>query len=228
MSAKVSVRIGPTLRAYYDSLHAHFGPSGWWPADSPFEVAVGAVLTQNTAWVNVEKAIGNLKAAKLLGPRAILDAPLQTLETALTPSGYFRVKARRLRSFCEYLVQRHNGSMDQLAQQPLDTLRPELLRVHGIGPETADDILLYACDHPVFVIDTYTRRILARHALMPRKTDYETLRDYFERNLPVDVTLFKEYHAQIVYTGKDFCKTKPDCEHCPLKKHLPKSGPMPL
>lgn len=221
-------RIAKTLRACYDTLHAHFGPSGWWPGDSPFEVAVGAVLTQNTAWTNVEKAIANLKRERLLDPRAILNAPLHDLETALQPSGYFRVKARRLRSFCEYLVNRYNGSMPRMAGVPLEELRPELLQVHGIGPETADDILLYACGKPVFVVDAYTRRIFARHGLISRQIKYEPLRRLFEDHLPADVELFKDYHAQIVHAGKDFCKTKPDCMNCPLKKHLPKSGPLPL
>lgn len=228
MVSNVHVRRANTLRAYYDTLHAHFGPSQWWPGDSPFEVAVGAVLTQNTAWTNVEKAIANLKRAKLLAPSAILAAPLDQLESALTPSGYFRVKARRLRSFCQHLVDHYNGSMARMARVPLDTLRPELLRVHGIGPETADDILLYACNKPVFVVDAYTRRIFARHRLVPRKIGYEPLRHFFENHLTPDVDLFKDYHAQIVYTGKDFCKTKPNCEYCPLKEHLPRSGPAPL
>lgn len=217
-----------TLRAYYTALYNHFGPSHWWPGDTPFEIAVGAVLTQNTAWANVEKAIINLQQARLLDPRAILAAPASQLETALRPSGYFRVKARRLRSFCDYLVTQYNGSMARMARVPLKTLRPELLQVHGIGPETADDILLYACGKPVFVVDAYTRRIFARHGLASAKVSYEPLRRFFEDNLPADIELFKDYHAQIVYTGKHFCKTKPDCQHCPLKKHLPKSGPILL
>lgn len=216
------------LQAYYRDLRRHFGPSGWWPGDSPFEIAVGAVLTQNTAWTNVEKAIANLKAARLLSPKAILDAPLDELQAAVRPSGYFRVKAGRLRSFCRYLVDTYNGSMARMARVPLERLRPELLGVHGIGPETADDILLYACHKPVFVVDAYTRRILVRHGLVPRTIAYEPLRHHFESNLPADVELFKDYHAQIVYTGKHYCRTKPNCMECPLKNHLPEGGPIPL
>jgi endonuclease III related protein len=217
-----------TLAAYYEALSAHFGPSGWWPGDTPFEVAVGAVLTQNTAWTNVEKAIRNLKVSRMLTPRAVIRAPLEELEAALKPSGYFRVKARRLRSFCQFLIERYNGDMERMAREPLASLRPELLEVHGIGPETADDILLYACGKPVFVVDAYTRRILARHELVPANINYEPLRHLFECHLPADVDLYKDYHAQLVYTGKDYCKTNPDCQNCPLRKYLPRTGPAPL
>lgn len=208
------------LQAIYDRLSNHFGPTGWWPGDSPFEIAVGAVLTQNTAWTNVEKAIANLKREKLLSARKILECPQQRLETTLKPSGYFRIKAKRLRNFCAYLVDRHGGSMRRMTKRPLEELRQELLGVNGIGPETADDILLYACELPVFVIDAYTRRILSRHGVADHDLGYETLRELFEKNLPSDVELFKDYHGLIVYTGKDFCKSKPQCEGCPLQPLL--------
>ncbi len=208
-----------TLETYYRRMLRHYGPTGWWPGDSPFEIAVGAILTQNTAWRNVEQAIANLKRDTLLDPHAILECALESLEQALRPSGYFRVKAQRLRHFCRHLVDRYDGDMARLARRPLAELRPELLAVHGIGPETADDILLYACEHPVFVVDAYTRRIFARHGLVSEGIDYEDLRATFESRLPADVPMFKDYHGLIVYVGKDFCRGKPNCEACPL-------GPM--
>ncbi len=205
------------LEDIYRRLLAHFGPTHWWPGDTPFEIAVGAILTQNTAWTNVERAIANLKRAHLLSPKAILDAHDDRLHEALRPSGYFRIKTARLRHFCRYLEDRYAGRMDRMAQRPLVELRPELLEVPGIGPETADDILLYACDKPVFVVDAYTRRILSRHGLCAPDIKYEPLRRLFEDHLPPDVHTFKEYHGLIVYTGKDFCRrTTPRCETCPL------------
>lgn len=212
-----------TLEKMYALMAAHYGPTHWWPGDSAFEIAVGAVLTQNTAWTNVEKAIGNLKAGKLLTPQAILSCPSETLEQALTPSGYFRVKAKRLRSFCAYLMESYQGSMRRMARVPLERLRPELLGVHGIGPETADDILLYACGKCVFVVDAYTRRILSRHGLVHEDVSYEDLRTFFESRLKPDVFMFKEYHGLIVWTGKDFCRRNPRCETCPLGSMLKKN-----
>ena len=205
------------LDVIYNRLASHYGPTHWWPGDSPFEIAVGAVLTQNAAWTNVEKAIANLKRAKLLRPRAVLNCPMPALETALVPSGYFRVKAKRLRSFCTYLMDRHGGSMKRMARQPLEVLRPELLGVHGIGPETADDILLYACDKLVFVVDAYTRRIFGRHGLVSPDIGYDELRALFEDHLEPDLHLFKEYHGLIVFAGKDFCRRTPQCAACPLQ-----------
>jgi endonuclease-3 related protein len=217
-----------TLETYYRRMARQYGATGWWPGDSPFEIAVGAILTQNTAWRNVEQAIDNLKREKLLTPNAILDCPLESLEQALRPSGYFRVKAQRLRHFCRYLVDRYDGNMQRLARRPLEELRPELLAVHGIGPETADDILLYACEHPVFVVDAYTRRIFARHGLVPQEIDYEDLRAVFESRLPADVAMFKEYHGLIVYVGKDFCRGKPNCAACPLGPMLMPNQRLPF
>lgn len=214
------------LKQMYDLMAAHYGPTQWWPGDTAFEIAVGAVLTQNTAWTNVEKAIDNLKRAKLLSPKAILDCPPKALERALTPSGYFRVKATRLRSFCDYLVRRYRGSMTRMARRSLEELRLELLDVNGIGPETADDILLYACDKVVFVVDAYTRRICSRHGMAPPDISYEDLRALFERRLEPDLYIFKEYHGLIVWTGKDFCRSKPKCEGCPLAPLLERGQPV--
>ncbi len=200
----------------YERLSRHYGPTDWWPGDTPFEIAVGAILTQNTNWKNVERAIANLKRERLLGPKKILACEDAVLEAALRPSGYFRIKTRRLRNFCRYLVERYRGSMKRLAAQPLDVLRAELLAVNGIGPETADDILLYACDKPVFVVDAYTRRIFSRHGLCAPDIAYEPLRALFERNLEPDLHLYKEYHGLIVFVGKDFCRRTPKCAECPL------------
>ena len=214
------------LTRIYDLMSAHFGPTHWWPGDTPFEIAAGAVLTQNTAWTNVEKAIANLKRENLLSPRAILECPNGTLERALAPSGYFRVKTKRLRSFCAYLVERYGGSMARMAKRPLEQLRPELLGVHGIGAETADDILLYACEKIVFVIDAYTRRIFSRHGLVPEKIAYEHLRAFFETHVEPDLHRYKEYHGLIVWTGKEFCRRNPKCSECPLGPMLKKKYPM--
>jgi endonuclease-3 related protein len=208
------------LEEIYRRLNAHYGPTHWWPGDTPFEIAVGAVLTQNTAWSNVEKAIANLKRGRLLSPKKILDCPDDVLHDVLRPAGYFRVKTARLRSFCRYLVDRYGGSVRRMARRPLAELRPELLEVNGIGPETADDILLYACDFVVFVVDAYTRRILSRHDLCPADIAYEDLRALFEQALEPELNTFKEYHGLIVYTGKDYCRRTPVCAGCPLEPML--------
>lgn len=222
----MNTKLSHTLHDIYARLHKHYGPTDWWPGDTPFEIALGAVLTQNTSWSNVERAIANLKRAKLLGPRKILACQDGVLEDALRPSGYFRVKARRVRSFCRYLVKRYRGSMPRMAARPLEELRPELLAVDGIGPETADDILLYACEKPVFVVDAYTRRILSRHGLCPPDIAYEPLRALFENHLAADLHGFKEYHGLIVYTGKDFCRRTPKCGQCPLGPLLKPGQPL--
>jgi len=215
-----------TLQTAYERLAKHYGPTHWWPGDTPFEIAVGAVLTQNTAWTNVERAIANLKKSRLLTPKAILNCETARLEQALVPSGYFRVKAKRLRAFCDYLVEHYRGSMKRMAARPLELLRPELLEVNGIGPETADDILLYACEKPVFVVDAYTRRIFHRHGWADGAIRYEELRAIFETHLPLDVPVFKEYHGLIVYTGKDFCRRTPKCADCPLCPMLEPGQPL--
>ncbi len=220
-------RAAKRLLDIYERMASHYGPTHWWPGDTPFEIAIGAILTQNTAWTNVEKAIANLKRGRLMNPRAILDADDALLHEVLRPSGYFRIKTLRVRSFCRHLVDRYGGSMARMAKQPLDALRPELLAIPGIGPETADDILLYACAKPVFVVDAYTRRILSRHGLVEPKIGYEELRAFFERQLPNEVHLFKEYHGLIVWTGKDYCRSKPNCEGCPLAPLLKRGQPKP-
>ncbi len=205
--------------AVYRRLHAAHGPQHWWPGDSVFEIMVGAVLTQNTAWTNVEKAIVNLKVAKALSPDVIAAAPHRRLAAWLKPSGYFNIKAKRLRAFCQWLT-RHGGAK-RLARLPTETLRAELLQVHGIGPETADDILLYAFNRPVFVIDAYTRRIFQRLGCIRGDEDYETLRGLFEKSLTTDTQLFNDYHALIVAHAKDICRPRPRCTSCGLRALCP-------
>jgi endonuclease-3 related protein len=213
------------LAQFYGRMSAHYGPTHWWPGDSPFEIAIGAILTQNTAWTNVEKAIENLKRAGLLDVRAMLAAPEEALETALRPSGYFRQKTQKVKRFCAHLIAHYDGRMDRMARRPLDELRKELLGLKGIGPETADDILLYACDKTVFVVDAYTHRIFSRHGFIPAKIGYEDLRAFFEGNLEPDGHTFKEYHGLIVWVGKDFCRKQPRCAECPLGPLLRRGEP---
>ena len=216
----------PTLEQIFAAMHARFGPTHWWPGDTPFEIAIGAILTQNTAWRNVELAIANLKRGKLLGPRRMLRCDIDTLEAAIRPTGYFRQKAKRLRGFCIHLETRYHSSMARMAARPLAELREELLELNGIGPETADDILLYACGKPVFVVDTYTRRILSRHGLVPPDIKYEELRAYFEMRLAENVEHFSEFHGLIVYTGKNYCRTEAQCAGCPLEGLLEPGQPV--
>ena len=216
------------LRMFYEHMAAHFGTTHWWPGDSPFEIAIGAILTQNTAWTNVEKAIENLKRDKLLDPEKMVSSAKERLEEALRPSGYFRVKAERVRIFCRYLLETYGtqAPMTRMAERDWPVLRHELLALNGIGPETADDILLYACGKPVFVVDAYTRRIFGRHGFVPHTIKYEELRAFFERHMTPDIHVYKEYHGLIVWTGKEFCRRSPKCEQCPLAALLPGSGPI--
>ncbi len=202
----------------YDRLLESFGPQAWWPADTPFEVAVGAILTQNTNWSNVERAIISLKAARAMSARAIHDMDNATLAELIRPAGYFNVKARRLKSFAEFLFSSYGGSMKHMARTPLEDVRTELLDVHGVGPETADSIILYALKMPVFVIDAYTKRVLSRHGVMEAGEDYESFRRYFEENLEHDSQMFNEFHALFVSVGKNYCRPKnPRCSECPIK-----------
>jgi len=202
------------LHALYQALRDAYGVQPWWPADSAFEVVVGAVLTQNTAWSNVEKAIDRLKARGLLSLSALLASDHDLLAETIRPSGYFNIKARRLRNLCRFIDRQ--GGLDAFAQLPLDEQRTGLLAVNGVGPETADDILLYALQRPVFVIDTYTRRLLGRFGLAHGDESYEELRSAFERALPASVELYQQYHALIVMHAKDTCRKTPACDRCAL------------
>jgi len=209
----------PRMREVYWRLLVAHGPQHWWPGDTPFEIMVGAVLTQNTAWTNVEKAIANLKRARALTPGAIVRAQHKKLAAWLRPSGYFNIKAQRLKAMCRWLI--GQGGARRLARMNTHDLRAALIAVHGVGPETADDIVLYAFHRPVFVIDAYTRRIFARLGLIKGDEGYETLRHLFESNLKPDVRLFNEYHALIVKHGKDICRKRPLCAACCLAEACP-------
>ena len=202
------------LRRLYDALHAVYGEQPWWPADSRFEIVVGAVLTQNASWSNVEKAIGRMKSAGLMSLPALLESSHEHLAETIRPSGYYNIKARRLRNLCLFLDQA--GGLEAFANGPLQDQRAALLGVNGVGPETADDILLYALDRPVFVIDTYTRRLLQRYRLARGDEAYEDLRALFERALDADPYLYQQYHALIVMHGKQTCRKLPRCDRCPL------------
>lgn len=215
------------LLRYYEAMSGALGPMHWWPARTPFEVIVGAILTQSTAWTNVERAIDNLRAARLLNPVAMGRIPVSRLATLVRPSGYFRQKAKKLKAFVDFLQTNYRGSLKRMFQVPTAELREKLLQVHGIGRETADSILLYAGNHPIFVVDAYTHRIFGRHGFVDGKPDYERVRAFVEASMPSDPVLFNEFHALIVNTGKNWCRKKaPRCEGCPLREFLPASSPL--
>ncbi|MBL7170908.1 MAG: endonuclease III domain-containing protein [Candidatus Omnitrophica bacterium] len=205
-----------TVPLIFRILFKSFGPQGWWPGKTRFEVIVGAILTQNTAWSNVEKAIKNLRSAKLLNLKALSNIPSRKLYPLLRPSGYYRIKTKRLKSVVNFLCVNYQANLNQFFKMPLEKAREELLSVNGIGPETADSILLYAGKKPVFVVDAYTRRIFECAGIVPRGASYEDIQRLFMKNLPRDTQIYNEYHALIVRLGKDICKTKPQCSICPL------------
>ena len=209
---------------FFTTLYAAYGPQGWWPAKTKFEVIVGAILTQNTNWGNVERAITNLREADVLEIGAMHELTQERLAELISPAGYFNVKAKRLGNFLSHLSDHYGATeagLKGLLKQETEPLRAELLSVNGIGPETADSILLYAANKAVFVIDAYTKRILTRHGLIDEAADYAEMQALFMDNLEEDSILFNEYHALIVMTGKDYCKTKkPLCELCPLGSFL--------
>jgi endonuclease III related protein len=237
------------ITQYYTALFRHYGPQNWWPARSRFEVIVGAYLTQNTNWSNVEKAISNLRGARLLTVNAMRQAKLAKLEMLVRPSGYFRQKARKLKTFIAFLDQQYSGSLTRMFSQPTEKLRAELLALNGVGPETADSILLYAGNHPVFVVDAYTRRVLQRHNIISAKAGYEEIRSLVEhalssaspaslqaqkpgadprhRSSPMSRALrselaqhYNELHALIVRVGNHYCRKTAKCNGCPLQKFL--------
>ncbi len=204
------------LLQIYDALIERYGPQGWWPADSTTETIIGTILVQHTAWKNVLRAIANLKAQNLLDFRAIHDLDHGNLAKIIQPAGTPTVKARRLQAFAAWLGTRHGFVLNSMLATPKDVLRRELLAIKGIGPETADCIVLYAAQQPAFVVDAYTRRILTRHLLAESDWSYDQLKDFFEGNLPRDVRLFNEFHALLVEVGKRHCRKAPICANCPL------------
>jgi endonuclease-3 related protein len=243
-------RLRGEITEYYAALFRYYGPQNWWPARSRFEVIVGAYLTQNTNWSNVEKAISNLRRARLLTVNAVRQARLAELEELVRPSGYFRQKARKLKTFIAFLDQKYSGSLDRMFAQPTGKLRAELLALNGVGPETADSILLYAGKHPAFVVDAYTRRVLQPHGVIHAKTGYEEIRSLVERALtsatPASLHVqkpgsdprhrsspmsraprselaqhYNELHALIVRVGNHYCRKTAQCEGCPLQNFLP-------
>ena len=205
------------LLKIYKSLYDFFGPLNWWPGDTPFEIMVGAILTQNTSWSNVEKAINNLKKENLLEPRKLYRINQEELSQLIKPSGYYNIKARRLKNFINVFVNNFEGSAEKMFSGDSGELRKKLLNVNGIGPETADSILLYAGKKPFFVVDAYTKRIFSRHKLISKDSTYYQIQEFFIKNLDRDVKLFNEFHAQIVMLGKTICTSKnPDCAKCPI------------
>jgi len=204
------------LHEIYDRLFTAFGPQHWWPAASRFEMIVGAILTQNTSWKNVEKALLSLKEESALNPVALRKMPQSKLARLIRSSGFFNIKALRLKAWITFLFDEYGGSLDRMFAEEGDLLRKKLLFVKGLGPETVDSILLYAGNYPSFVIDAYTRRIFSRHQMLDPKSPYETIQHFFMERLPVDPTLYNEYHALIVTLAKQFCKKEPECAECPL------------
>jgi len=214
----VAKPIADKLLEVYGRLYAAYGRQHWWPAGSPFEVVVGAILTQSAAWVNVEKAIANLKAAGILSPEGLLKVGPDELARLIYPAGYYNAKARRLKAFVEMLFDRHGGDLDALFALPLPQLRQQLLATHGIGQETADSIILYAAEKPSFVIDAYTRRVFSRLGLEPASDSYASWQAMFSEALPPDVQLFNEYHALIDRHAKTICRKVPLCGQCCLRE----------
>jgi len=211
------MKAAPLLLEAYDRLLAAFGRQHWWPGETPFEIIVGAILTQNTNWKNVEKAILNLRRNDLLTAEKLSKTHPTTLARLIRPSGYYSVKARRLRNFLSFFLSEYQGRIASMRKDETTKLREKLLAVNGIGPETADSILLYALEKSRFVVDAYTKRIFNRHYLIPEETTYDDLQQLFMDNLPQKVPLFNEYHALIVKCGKQYCRNrKPLCQNCPL------------
>lgn len=207
------------LLRIYDLLYNKFGPRHWWPGDTKLEVIIGTILTQNTAWGNVEKAIANLKKRRLLNIKTLSSISEKKLAESIRPAGYYNIKSRRIKNFLTFLNKSHNGSIGKMFKTETQCLRENLLSINGIGPETADSILLYAGEKPVFVVDAYTKRIFSRHGYFKEELGYAETQAVFLKNLPVDTKLFNEYHALIVELGKKLCKSKkPLCKKCPIRR----------
>jgi len=206
------------LLAFYDTLLDHFGRQNWWPGQTPFEVMVGAILTQNTNWQNVAKAIANLKQADLLDPHRLAQLDHERLAALIKPAGYFNIKAQRLHNFLTWFIDRFNGDVESAKQLDTESLRAELLSINGVGRETADSILLYGLGKLIFVVDTYTCRVLWRHHLLDESMEYDYVQELFTDALPADLIMYNEYHALLVALGKTYCRVRPNCSACPLRK----------
>lgn len=215
-STSAETHLSPIFLRIYEILYSAFGAQHWWPGDTPSEIMVGAILTQNTNWRNVSRAIDNIKRAGLMNPRKLLKQQ-SMVPDLIRPAGYYKVKSKRLVAFLTYFVKHYDGDIERMKRKKTEALRNELLSIQGIGHETADSILLYATGHPVFVIDSYTRRIFSRHNIFKYDQPYDQIRHLFEHNLPRSVELYNEYHALLVRLGKEYCKrNEPLCDTCPL------------
>jgi endonuclease-3 related protein len=213
------------LMDIYQRLYKTYGPRHWWPGETPFEVMVGAILTQNTSWRNVEKAIQHLKDKGVLNAEGIHQLRKSQLAPLIRSSGYYRIKAERLKVFVNFLFENYDGNINRMRREKLETLRKKLLQIKGIGPETADSILLYGLKKAIFVVDAYTKRVLSRHGMISESVSYGEIQRLFMNHLPVDERLFNEYHALLVHLGKTLCKKVPRCDICPLNsiEHRAKS-----
>ena len=215
------------LQQFYAALTERFGPQHWWPARTRLEIILGAILTQNTAWRNAARAIKSLRAAGLLKWRELRKASPAELEDAVRPAGFYRRKAKAIRNFLDWLERVHGGSLHKAFAIPPGELRRQLLEIKGLGPETADAILLYAGRRPFFVADAYTRRILSRHGLLPDRSSYDEAQRFLHEHLPQDQSLFNDFHALLVVTGKEHCRRRaPKCDGCPLERYLPQGRPL--
>ncbi|MDP6634645.1 MAG: endonuclease III domain-containing protein [Phycisphaerae bacterium] len=206
-----------TLVEMYEAMLARFGHQGWWPGDGPLEVCIGAILTQNTNWKNVEKALNNLRGARAVSISALHQMDHETLAGLIRPAGYYNIKAKRLKNFIAHVYESYGEDIEAFLDRSVSTLQQELMPINGIGRETADSIILYAAERPTFVIDRYTCRIMVRHGLACLEDDYEQVKDMFETSLPEELDLWKDYHAQIVAVGKQYCRPKAKCDGCPLE-----------
>ncbi|MDQ1333622.1 MAG: endonuclease related protein [Thermodesulfobacteriota bacterium] len=207
---------GRRLLEMFELLLAHFGPQKWWPADTPLEVMIGAILTQNTNWTNVEKAISNLKRRDLISLDRLVSLPTTELAEHIRPAGYYNIKAKRLKALLNFIADHYDGDLTRLFDQETQAIRESLLSINGVGQETADSIILYAANRPIFVVDAYTYRILSRHGMAPEEATYQDIQSFFIDHLPEDVSLYNEFHALIVLAGKTYCRKTPLCPECPL------------
>lgn len=215
-----------SLQTTYQQLLAAYGPQFWWPGDGPFEIMIGAVLTQNTSWKNVELALENLREASVLDPDIIHDMPVEELAEMIRPAGYYRQKAKRLKNLTRLLCDEFNGSIERLFELSTQDLRERLLAVNGVGPETADSIALYAAEKPIFVVDAYTNRVLKRHGWIDFEADYHEIQQHFHNSLEHNTGMFNEFHALMVQVGKNHCGKQAKCDGCPLQNLLPAGGPL--